>query len=245
MAAWPQNLSLPAFKQALPVSKTSVYGYFFDTFADRIKVRNPQLGIPKLKKILLATFKISSRSGFHAMSLRDLCQEADLSMGGMYNYFGSKDDLSYMINQFVVETLDTICYSVLPEVDDVECRLESMIRLAIYMGELFHPWYYFVLMEGKSLPKSQREAVKHYEKRNVDELCKLVEIGNASGLFHAGSAALISTAILSLTQTWVLKRRDFQASSISVQEYADFVVTSVRTLLNPSPPATKIVGLIS
>jgi len=179
------------------------------------------------------------------MSLRDLCQEADLSMGGMYNYFGSKDELSYMINQFVVDTLDGICHTVLPGMDDVEVRLEAMIRLAIYMGELFQPWYYFVLMEGKSLPKPQREAVKHYEKRNVDELRTLVEIGNASNLFHTDNVALISTSILSLTQTWVLKHRDFQISSISVQEYADFVVTSVRTLLNPSTSETKIVGLKS
>jgi hypothetical protein len=35
------------------------------------------------------------------MSLRDLCKEAGLSMGGLHGYIGTKDDLAAMIEDVV------------------------------------------------------------------------------------------------------------------------------------------------
>jgi AcrR family transcriptional regulator len=39
--------------------------------------------------------------GFRAMNLRDLCGETGLSMGGLYGYIASKDQLAEMIEDVV------------------------------------------------------------------------------------------------------------------------------------------------
>lgn len=40
---------------------------------------------------------LSQKTDFHSMSLRDLSSGTGLSMGALYNYFKSKDELLYMI----------------------------------------------------------------------------------------------------------------------------------------------------
>lgn len=44
-------------------------------------------------QILTAACKCFARQGFHQTTMRDLCQEAELSPGAIYNYFKSKDDI--------------------------------------------------------------------------------------------------------------------------------------------------------
>lgn len=45
------------------------------------------------EQIIRAAYRCFGRQGFHQTSMRDICQEADLSAGAVYNYFDGKEDL--------------------------------------------------------------------------------------------------------------------------------------------------------
>lgn len=45
------------------------------------------------EQILHAAYRCFGRKGFHQTTMRDICTEADLSPGAVYNYFDGKDDL--------------------------------------------------------------------------------------------------------------------------------------------------------
>ena len=45
------------------------------------------MAVKNLVKIFKATLKLANRKGFHAMSLRDLCAESGMSMGGPVRLF--------------------------------------------------------------------------------------------------------------------------------------------------------------
>lgn len=45
------------------------------------------------EQILHAAYRCFGRRGFHQTTMRDICAEADLSPGAVYNYFDGKDDL--------------------------------------------------------------------------------------------------------------------------------------------------------
>jgi AcrR family transcriptional regulator len=209
-----------------------VYGHFFDAFSDRIKVRKREIAESKLSIILPATFRISARKGFHAMSLRDLCQETGLSMGGIYNYFGSKEELSEMINRFVGEAFAEAGFRMLPDEADCRARMDAMIRSHIYMAEQFQPWYYFMFMEAKSLPEKQRKRAIENEQRSVDEFASLIETGITRGLFRDNNPSLTASSILALTQEWYLKRGYFRHQGIETEAYADYVVEAAARLMS-------------
>ncbi len=45
------------------------------------------------EQILQAALKCFTAKGFHRASMREICSEADLSFGAVYNYFRSKDEI--------------------------------------------------------------------------------------------------------------------------------------------------------
>lgn len=45
------------------------------------------------QQILEAAFRCLSRKGFRETTMRDICEEAGLSLGGVYGHFSSKEDL--------------------------------------------------------------------------------------------------------------------------------------------------------
>jgi AcrR family transcriptional regulator len=44
-------------------------------------------------QILRAAWRCYERQGFHRTSVRDICEEADLSVGAVYSYFDGKDEI--------------------------------------------------------------------------------------------------------------------------------------------------------
>lgn len=64
-------------------------------------VRRAGAAAENLRRIVDATFRIANKTGFAAMSLRDLSRGSGLSMGGLYGYINTKDDLAAMIEDVV------------------------------------------------------------------------------------------------------------------------------------------------
>ena len=64
---------------------------------ENIKTKKPDFAVNNLEKLFKATFKISTKIGFHEMSLRALCRETGLSMGGIYSCIESKEMIAIMI----------------------------------------------------------------------------------------------------------------------------------------------------
>ncbi len=228
---WHPGMTLEEFRLVLPLNNENVYQYFFEANLDRIKVQNAKLALPKIKQILEATFKISQRGGFHAMSLRDLCREADISMGGMYNYISSKEELSKMVTEFVGVTFSDINLEFLPPREKISERLEAVIRAQIYMTELFQPWYFFVYMEAKNLPSEQIKRAMEVENNVLHQMRVSIDDGIETGIFRAIDSAVAASAILAMVQNWYLKDWHFRNSDMDATRYAKFVLDAAHGML--------------
>ena len=47
----------------------------------------------KRRQIIASTIKLLRKTGFEKVSVRAICQNADISIGTFYHYFRDKDDL--------------------------------------------------------------------------------------------------------------------------------------------------------
>ena len=72
-------------------------------YGDRIQTKKRKLLEKNLPLIFDTAIKVSLEKGFNTMSLRDLCRETGLSMGGLYSYIVSKEVLLEMIMDFGAE----------------------------------------------------------------------------------------------------------------------------------------------
>ncbi|CAA0079467.1 Uncharacterised protein [Zhongshania aliphaticivorans] len=236
---WPEDLSFAAYQRVLPLNKKNVYEYFFEANKASISVQNARLAIPKLEMILKAIFSISAKRGFHAMSLRDLCKETALSMGGMYNYISSKEELARMVTEFVGMTFLEINNRLPIPDDDINGQLEAQLCARIYMSELFRSWYFFVYMETKNQPVELIQRSLEVERNATGIIETQIEKGIKSGIYKPVDSALAAAALVSMVEEWFLKPWYFQERGTDVQAYADFVVGSARSLLGVSKSGLK------
>lgn len=209
-----------------PLDGTTVWAYLFDRYADRITVKRRQPALHNLARIFTATFKLANEVGFRAMNLRDLCGETGLSMGGLYGYIGSKDQLAEMIEDVVRHATHEVP-RMFAAVADPRDRLEALIRASIYVSEILQPWFYFVFMDSRVLPAAQRATARQSE-LHVQALFAGV-VAQVPGL--RADPQLLAAHLLATFQDWYVKRWKYRAADIGPDRFADSAVGMMRASL--------------
>lgn len=223
----PARFDFQQFQAVTPLDGVNIWAYLLDRYADRITVKRRKPALENLEKIFNATFKLANDVGFRAMNLRDLCGETGLSMGGLYGYISSKDQLAEMIEDVVRHaTLEVPKMYV--DMDDPLDRLEALIRASIYVSEILQPWFYFVFMDSRVLQAEQRSTAKESE-MYVQALFADV-IATIPGL-PAASPDLIAAHLMAMFQDWYVKRWKYRAADIDPDRFADSAVRMMRGYL--------------
>ncbi|MGK5032402.1 TetR/AcrR family transcriptional regulator [Janthinobacterium sp. DSP2-3-3] len=222
------HFNFEQFQQMTPLNGENIWEYILDRHAERIGVKRRKPALENLERIFVATFRLANDVGFRAMSLRDLCRETGLSMGGLYGYITSKDQLAEMIEDVVrhaTQALPLLFADVKSPLD----RLEAMIRSSIYLSEVLQPWFYFVFMDSRVLQVEQRSMAKNSElyvqtliAATIDEIEPKPQ----------GDSTLLAAHCLALFQDWYVKRWKYRAAKVNVDDFADSVVSTVRGYLS-------------
>src|SRR5690606_7021392 len=85
------------FKQDLKLSKLDICRELYLQNQDTIRIKKEHVAVKNLARIIDSTLHLAGSKGFQAMSLRDLCADSGLSVGGLYAYIRNKADLLYLI----------------------------------------------------------------------------------------------------------------------------------------------------
>ncbi|WP_229256596.1 TetR/AcrR family transcriptional regulator [Duganella lactea] len=224
----PAQFDFQQFQAMTPLDGVNIWAYLLDRYADRITVKRRKPALQNLEKIFNATFKLANEVGFRAMNLRDLCGETGLSMGGLYGYISSKDQLAEMIED-VVRHATLEVPKMFTDVTDPLDRLEALIRASIYVSEILQPWFYFVFMDSRVLQAEQRGTAKESE-LHVQTLFANI-IAKVPG--HNGNPDLIAAHIMAAFQDWYVKRWKYRAADIGPDRFADSAVRMARGYLMP------------
>lgn len=223
MANWPYEISLEAFRNAWDLEGESFWNSVFEMHRDKMQIKNPKVAVVNLEKIFTATFRLANTKGFQAMSLRDLSKETGISMGGLYSYIGSKEDLASVIEGVQRKYIDQVIGGLTSEnLKPVDC-LRAIIYGEIYMMEIMSPWYYFCFMELKGLPREQQEYALDVELRFEGILMDIFKTGVADGQFICSKPELLASQVTAQLQQWHLKHWKFKLRQIDIQDYAEFV----------------------
>ena len=215
------------FQTMTPLNGETIWTYLVDRHAERIGVKRRKPALENMEKIFVATFRLANEVGFRAMSLRDLCRETGLSMGGLYGYIEGKDQLAEMIEDVVRQTTYELP-RMFAHIEGPLERLESLLRGTIYLSEILQPWFYFVYMDSRVLNFEQRNMAKSSE-LSIQTLIAgmLDELRPAP----PGNTTLIAAHIVAMFQDWYLKRWKYRAAKVSVDEFADSVLLFLRSHL--------------
>ncbi|NDY91260.1 TetR/AcrR family transcriptional regulator [Ideonella sp. TBM-1] len=215
----PRQFTLQAFRKAAPVDSQSIWDLVLERHQQRMTVRRADKAQDNLRKLIEATFRLANKVGFVSMTLRDLSRETGLSMGGLYGYIASKDDLAAMVED-MIHLLGGAIPHWFTDHQDADARLDATLRGHIYLTELLQPWFYFVFMESRMLDASQRQVAKAAELQLHADIAGLLR---DVGALATEQAELLAGHTVAAMQDWYVKRWKYRHKKIAVEQFADDV----------------------
>lgn len=224
-------MNFEEFKNTVMVSLEDICRGFYRENRGLMKIKKEDVAVRNFVSICQATLKLSNEKGFQAMSLRDLCGESGLSMGALYSYFSSKDELVLMIHEHGHKSVQKILTQFTTGVDNPAVKLQAAIRAHLYLSELMRYWFAFFFMETKNLSKKDRRIPVESELWTEKVYIDILEEGKKSGVFHVDDTVLTGSAIKALMQDWYLKRWKYTQRNIGIDQYADFVVSIIESFV--------------
>ena len=224
------NLRFETFKGLVSLSMEDLCHELFLDNRKSIKIKKEGVAVKNLVKILDAALTLSNEKGFAAMSLRDLSAKAGLSMGALYTYFSSKEELLQMIQRQSA----VVVHVLLEQIEDIEdplSKLKRVIQSHLFLSEVMQPWFYFAYMETKNLAKQEHKKAIEAELATEKLLIDVMKEGRDKGDFKAVNMELAGAVIKAMLQDWYLKRWKYARRNVSVEKYAAFIIDLVETYL--------------
>jgi len=232
MTVWNGENNFALFKKSVPIGSQAIWSAFYRLHKEKVQVQKENVAIEKLQTIIKATFKLSNQKGFSLMSLRDLSQTTNMSMGSLYNYIGSKSQLAEMIHQFLPHIFDACIGEQLRSSDAPDIKLEKLIRGHIFISEALQPWFFFAFMETKHLSRSVKEIAKSNEIYSEELMECFIAKGIEQNIYQSCDLFLTSMMIKSLLQNWYIKHSKYKASDVSCENYIEYIEEVIKKQLN-------------
>ncbi|HOP63881.1 MAG TPA: TetR/AcrR family transcriptional regulator [Spirochaetota bacterium] len=227
------KLTFETFSREFSITIEDISRSYYVKNRETINIKKEAVAIKNLVTILNTTLKISNEKGFQAMTLRDLSRESGLSMGALYTYFSSKDDLFRIINNEGMELITKALVNEIQGETDISQKLEKAVRIHLYLSELMSQWFYFLYMETRNLPKDDRKLTMDSELYTEEVFIDILKDGVRNGLYTSDNLILTASIIKAMLQDWYLKRWKYSRRKISIDQYATFIIDFIETSIKP------------
>lgn len=142
-----------------------------------------------------------ARHGYHATSLKDLCEATGLTRGGLYHYIGSKEALLYAIHERFIEPLLDSARRVEAEGDPPDVTLRKLAHVLMDVIADFNDQVTVFLHEWRSVTEKQGEAAQRVRqgRRDFEDVVRrTLDRGVADGTFSTDQPALAVLAFLGM-----------------------------------------------
>lgn len=229
-----ENMSFQKFREVHGISMEDLCRKIFSENRESIKIKKEETAVRNLTTIFSATLDLAMEKGFNAMTLRDLSQKSELSMGCLYSYFSSKEELLDLIQTQGRKAGMTILEESVKQVESPAEKFRMAVRSHLYLSEVMQKWFYFSYMETKNLSKAQHKKSIENELFTEQIFADVIEEGKKAGIYEAKDSLLTAAVIKSMLQDWYLKRWKYRKRNIGVEDYAEFVISFVESALRPS-----------
>jgi len=225
------NLTYDKFGRENSISLEDICRDFFLSSRETIKIKKESVAVKNLATILNTTLRLSNDTGFQSMTLRDLSRESNLSMGALYNYFSSKDELFKIIHLNGMNLITHILVKQIECEKGPDLKMRKAIRIHIYLSEMMPQWFYFLYMETKNLRKEDRKIPIESELFTEKIFIDILEEGMKSKIYISRDPLLTASMIKAMLQDWYLKRWKYTRRNVTVDQYASFIIEFIESYI--------------
>lgn len=173
----------------------------------------------RLSQIAAAATRLLRTQGFHQMSVNALAKEAGISVGTIYQYVTTKEDILLLVLVDIFESYRREVGEAMEGVDDPVHRLAAGFHAYCGVVDSHRSATVLAYQESRTLAKAGREDVKQQELETNDLFKRCIDEAIEQGLIAEVDSSLLSFDLAVLAHTWALKSWHFH-DRMSVEEFA-------------------------
>ncbi|MFL0575774.1 TetR family transcriptional regulator [Brevibacterium luteolum] len=189
--------------------------------------------------ILTAARNTFAKKGFDGASIRDIAQEADLSLSALYYYFPSKQDALFeLIRSAFAGYIETAARVIADAGDDPIDQTAAVVRLLVRYRAHNQLISRVVVRDAERLDAEKFEVIHEQQRASRAVLNDRIAAGVTAGAFDVEDAELAGRAVLSICNSIALWYR--ADGPISVAELERTYLQYCLRLLGHSPDDTEL-----
>ena len=198
----------------------------FDMLRKRRKIRafsnDKNLVESQRKKIIGSASKAFRQKGVNGVTMEDIARLSRMSVGSIYRYFGSKEDLLFSFWEGFEMRLLEYVISRLPEIRSMAPRqaLKELVRAYISTVDASRDQVLILYLDARALPKADQEIIKRGDEILVGLFEEAINRGIKSGDFKTGNAKLCAQNIKVIADSWAVRGWALRETQ-TVDQYID------------------------
>ena len=219
-------------------------------------IKNAKLVDLRRRQIIEGAMQVFAAKGFHGATVREIADAAGLTMGTMYNYVRSKEDILYIVYDFMTTILTEGLTKTIAETEDPREKVSAALRHNMELIYQYRDVIMFLYREAGNYDRESVRTVLAQETKYIEvfeELLRQRFAGrklNETRLKLAADILSYLNVILVL-RGWSLRRRhksmddvvdgilEFVEHAIEIVEDADMDHGHTPTSGNPPNPIAQ------
>ncbi|MFA5905609.1 MAG: TetR/AcrR family transcriptional regulator [Desulfobacula sp.] len=194
------------------------------------QIKNPELVRDRRRKIIDSTVKLFVEHGYHKATTRMIAKAANFSIGSLYEYVSSKEDLLYLVCKTIHEEVQEAVEKALTGKDKGKERLARVIRQYFYVCNNMADHILLMYQVTQFLPKKWQIQVLENELNITNVFINaLTSLSGKNGfpVLDGKILNLVGHDISVLGQMWAFRRWHMQ-KNFTIEEYiniqTDFIL---------------------
>ncbi len=200
------------------------------TFRKKIstRIKNSRLVEERHEQIFQAASKLIQKKGYHMTTLRDLSKETGISLGNLYDYITTKEDILYLVHERAAQMVRGAVNQEMSDAKDPVQKLRHMIERELEAMHRYQNLVMTIYQESHSLSKPSLGTMLRSEEAHIGRFKEVIEEGIEAGLFKKANPVMLANMIKMMIDCWVLKRWDLRGK-VSLEEMKQGILQMVQT----------------
>ncbi|MBW2411868.1 MAG: TetR/AcrR family transcriptional regulator [Deltaproteobacteria bacterium] len=185
------------------------------------QVKNPDLVERRRRQIADAAVRLFIEKGFHKTTTRQIAGASSFSIGSLYEYFASKEDILYLVCELIHAEVERGVTEAMTQASGGRDALASVIREYYKVCDRMTDFILLIYQESQSLPSQWQKRVLENELRItglfVEALARIAASGALPNLDER-TIELAAHNIVVSGHMWTF-RRWYLAGHYSIDDY--------------------------
>lgn len=161
----------------------------------KTNIKNQELIRRKQEQICRGAMKVFKKKGFHATSMREIANSAQISLGSMYDYIEKKEDILFLLHIDFLSRIYRCLNECIDKYDNPIEQLLNAIREIFALTVQLREQALFIYTETKSLEKEYLHEILKNESEFVSKIESLITNGVNEGVFECRNPSILANII--------------------------------------------------